>query len=111
MTTDETAGRDRAGLGDDLGSPLPPATGAIDAGAGRPAPRRRCRAASAPPARLAGRLGGARGLVHRGIPLRRGVRRGTDRVDAAVLRAIARLRTDWLTDVMKAIDRAGRAGS
>jgi membrane-associated phospholipid phosphatase/tRNA A-37 threonylcarbamoyl transferase component Bud32 len=34
-------------------------------------------------------------------------RRLTDRVDAAVLRPIARLRTDWLTDVMTAIDRIG----
>jgi hypothetical protein len=31
-------------------------------------------------------------------------RRVTDRVDAFVLRQIARLRTDWLTDVAKAID-------
>jgi membrane-associated phospholipid phosphatase/tRNA A-37 threonylcarbamoyl transferase component Bud32 len=34
-------------------------------------------------------------------------RRLTDRVDAAVLRQIARQRTDWLTDVMTAIDRIG----
>src|SRR5215207_8780608 len=34
-------------------------------------------------------------------------RRLTDRVDAAALRQIARQRTDWLTDVMTAIDRIG----
>src|SRR5215207_7067446 len=34
-------------------------------------------------------------------------RRLTDRVDSAVLRQIARQRTDWLTDVMTAIDRIG----
>ena len=32
-------------------------------------------------------------------------RRVTDRVDAALLRAIARWRTDWLTDVFRAVDR------
>ena len=34
-------------------------------------------------------------------------RRVTDQVDSAILRQIARLRTDWLTDVMDAIDRVG----
>jgi hypothetical protein len=34
-------------------------------------------------------------------------RRATDRVDASVLRAIAEVRTDWLTDVMKPIGRLG----
>ncbi|HET6663970.1 MAG TPA: hypothetical protein VFG94_06915, partial [Acidimicrobiales bacterium] len=29
----------------------------------------------------------------------------TDRVDAAALRPIARLRTEWLTDLMTAVDR------
>ena len=29
----------------------------------------------------------------------------TDRVDAAILRQIARLRTDWLTDVFDRVDR------
>ena len=33
------------------------------------------------------------------------VRRFTDRVDAAILRAVARLRTDWLVDVARGIDR------
>ncbi len=32
-------------------------------------------------------------------------RRATDRVDAAVLRQFARLRTDWLTDIASAIER------
>ncbi|MDP9483991.1 MAG: hypothetical protein M3P84_12315, partial [Chloroflexota bacterium] len=35
------------------------------------------------------------------------VDRFTVRTDAAILRAIARLRTDWLTDVMNGIDRLG----
>jgi tRNA A-37 threonylcarbamoyl transferase component Bud32 len=34
-------------------------------------------------------------------------RRLTDRIDSAALRQIARLRTEWLTDVMTAIDRIG----
>ncbi|MBA3268591.1 MAG: hypothetical protein H0T70_10100 [Acidimicrobiia bacterium] len=34
-------------------------------------------------------------------------RRATDRADAAVLRQLSRLRTDWLTDVMSAVHRAG----
>ncbi len=34
-------------------------------------------------------------------------RRVTDRVDAAFLRAIADVRTDWLTDIMSAISRFG----
>ena len=34
-------------------------------------------------------------------------RRVTDQVDSAILRQIVRLRTDWLTDVMDAIDRVG----
>ena len=33
-------------------------------------------------------------------------RRATDRIDAAVLRQFARLRTDWLTDITSAIERA-----
>jgi membrane-associated phospholipid phosphatase len=33
-------------------------------------------------------------------------RRVTDEVDAAILRGIARLRTGWLSDVMRAVDRA-----
>ena len=33
-------------------------------------------------------------------------RRVTDQIDAAILRAFARLRTEWLTDVMRAVDRA-----
>jgi membrane-associated phospholipid phosphatase len=33
-------------------------------------------------------------------------RRVTDRVDAAISRAFARARTDWLTDVLRAVDRA-----
>ena len=36
-----------------------------------------------------------------------GVQRFTVRMDAAILRGIARLRTDWLTDVMNGIDRLG----
>ena len=35
------------------------------------------------------------------------VDRFTDRTDSAILRQIARLRTDWLTDVMNGIDRVG----
>jgi membrane-associated phospholipid phosphatase/tRNA A-37 threonylcarbamoyl transferase component Bud32 len=35
------------------------------------------------------------------------VRRATNDVDATILRAIARLRTDWLTSIAKAIDRVG----
>jgi tRNA A-37 threonylcarbamoyl transferase component Bud32 len=35
------------------------------------------------------------------------VRRATDQIDAALLRGIARLRTDWLTSIAKAIDRVG----
>jgi tRNA A-37 threonylcarbamoyl transferase component Bud32 len=35
----------------------------------------------------------------------------TNRADALVLRQIVRVRTDWLTDVMKAIDRAGSGWS
>ena len=34
-------------------------------------------------------------------------RRVTDQVDSAILRQIARFRTDWLTDVIDAIDRVG----
>ena len=34
-------------------------------------------------------------------------RRVTDRVDAALLEQIARLRADWLTPIMRAIDRVG----
>ena len=33
-------------------------------------------------------------------------RRVTDQVDAAILRGFARLRTEWLSDVMRAVDRA-----
>jgi tRNA A-37 threonylcarbamoyl transferase component Bud32/membrane-associated phospholipid phosphatase len=33
-------------------------------------------------------------------------RRVTDQIDAAILRGFARLRTEWLTDVMRAVDRA-----
>src|SRR5215213_3184443 len=36
-----------------------------------------------------------------------GVRRSGDRLDAAILRAVAHLRTPWLTDVMNGISRAG----
>ena len=36
-----------------------------------------------------------------------GVLRATDHVDTGILRALARLRTGWLTDVMDAIDRVG----
>lgn len=39
------------------------------------------------------------------------MRRLTDRVDAAVLRAIAELRTAWLDDVMQAINRIGSGWS
>jgi tRNA A-37 threonylcarbamoyl transferase component Bud32 len=35
------------------------------------------------------------------------VRRGTNRIDASLLRGIARLRTDWLTNVARAVDRIG----
>ena len=35
------------------------------------------------------------------------VDRFTDRTDAAILRQIARLRTDWLTECMNGIDRLG----
>ncbi len=35
------------------------------------------------------------------------VRRATNRIDAELLRGIAHLRTDWLTNVAKAIDRVG----
>ena len=33
-------------------------------------------------------------------------RRFTDQVDAAILRAFAQLRVGWLSDVMRAVDRA-----
>ena len=36
-----------------------------------------------------------------------GVRRLIDQIDTAILRAIARIRTPWLTDVFKGIDRIG----
>ena len=32
-------------------------------------------------------------------------RRVTDRVDAAVLRAMARLRVEWLSELLRAVDR------
>ena len=46
------------------------------------------------------------GVGRRHARSRRGARRLTDQVDAAILRAFARLRTDWLTDVL-AGDRPG----
>ena len=52
--------------------------------------------------RLAGGLGRAPhwGIVVYNSP---SARRATDRVDAAVLRQFARLRTDWLTDIASPI--------
>jgi tRNA A-37 threonylcarbamoyl transferase component Bud32 len=108
MTVDENTSQSiQPAVEDDVGSPLPPAV--------RRGRRRRRPSGAAPPLpRSIGTTGkvwlaASAVLVSWCIvtALSDAVRRVTDRADAAVLRGIASMRTDWLTDVMQAIGRVG----
>ena len=77
------------------------------AAAGRRALRPRSPAASDPPARGGWPRRRHRRRPHPGPHLRRASGGLIDQIDAAILRAIARIRTPWLTDVFKGIDRIG----